>query len=371
MTDQPAPKPYHRRKLAVRLVLTVLGLAYFLAWCYLAQRGVPALAHHINSRWLVLIIFAVILFGLLELLTLPLSIYIGYLLEHRFDLSNQTPRDYLTTTLKQWAVGGILGLILLLGLYALLWYGGRLWWLWTWCAWVALLVLLTRLLPTVVLPIFYKTSPLKDDALRDRLIRLAAGSDLQLTAVQSFDLSKETKKANAALVGLGRSRRVLLSDTLLDGFDHDQIAVVFAHELAHHRRGHIPKLLLLSALTSTVSLAVVLYPLARYAGPAPADWPAAAAALPQVCLAASLVGLLLQPLLNAFARRFEIQADLDALTLTHDPHAFSTAMHKLAQTNLADPQPHPFVEWYFYDHPALARRIALADRFTEHAESPA
>ena len=363
MRDQADIKAYHRRKLVVRLISSIVTIVYLAAWWPLADRLAPVLADAIGLRAVVLIVLAAIIFGLFELLTLPLSIYSGYVLEHRYDLSNETPRAFAINTLKQLAVGGVIGLIVLMGLYLLVWYAGAFWWLWAWSAWVALLVLLARLLPTVILPIFYKATPIDDQPLVDSLVKLAAESGLAISAVQSIDLSKDTKKVNAALVGMGGTRRVLLSDTLLDRFDLRQIAVVFAHELGHHRRRHIWKLLALSAVTSTALIAVVVWFLASHAGPAADRWPKAVAALPKFCLGVALLSFVLQPIMCAVSRRFETHCDLDALTLTRDPQAFRDAMTQLGTINLADPDPHPLMEWYYYDHPALKRRIALADRF--------
>jgi STE24 endopeptidase len=165
------------------------------------------------------------------------------------------------------------------------------------------------------------------------------------------------------LTGLGSTRRVYLSDTLLDAFEHEEIEVVFAHELGHHTRGHIWKLLALSAVVSTLHVAVLAYFLHPYHGSGPEDFSGAIAVLPLIAVCLGFLSMIIKPLHNAISRRFERQCDGDAIRRTGNPQAFRNTMARLAETNLADPDPHPFIEWYFYDHPAIRKRIASADNF--------
>ncbi len=355
---QDDAKRYARERLMWSLVGTAVFLAYAGAWAFISPHF---LVDWTDNRWLGLLVFAAA-FGLgFEVLTLPLGYYTDYLLEHRYDMSNQTLSRFMIQQLKGWAVGGVIGAVILCGLYALLWYAGTSWWLWTWVGWISLTVLLAQLFPKLLLPVFYKTAPLDDPALHERLVQLASGTSLRVDGVYNLALSADTKAANAMLTGLGNTRRVYLSDTLLETFTPQEIEVVFAHELGHHTRGHIWKSLALGAALGSVMIGVLVWILHPLSGPDAGQWPAAVLALPTIALCLGLTDLVTKPIYNAVSRRFERQCDSDALKRTGNPTAYRSAFERLAELNLADPDPHPFIEWYFHDHPAMTKRIALAD----------
>ena len=184
---------------------------------------------------------------------LPLHFYSSFLLEHRFRLSRLTLGGWVVREAKRVAVSGVLGAIVLEVFYAILRHAPSAWPFWATVGWVGFSVVMARVFPTVLLPIFYKTTPLQDAALTDRLLGLCRRAGLSALGVFRFDLGAETRKANAALAGLGKTRRVLLADTLLSEFTSDEIEGVLAHELAHHRYRHITKTLILSAAGSWVA----------------------------------------------------------------------------------------------------------------------
>src|SRR5215831_6524658 len=196
-----------------------------------------------ENRWVRLIFIGFTYAAMMEVLLLPLAYWSGFVLEHRFGLSNQTFPRWVWKQVKGWVVGGPIGLVLLLGLFALLWYGGSWWWIWAAAGWLAVSLVLGQLLPVVILPLFYKVTALDDVTMLARLRGLAAGTGLKVEGIYRLHLSAETKKANAALAGLGRTRRVLLGDTLLDHFTPEEIEVVFAHEVGHHVHRHLPKMI--------------------------------------------------------------------------------------------------------------------------------
>jgi STE24 endopeptidase len=231
---------------------------------------------------------------------------------------------------------------------------------------LALTLLLGQLLPVVILPLFYKVTRLDDPSLLERLQSIAAGTGLKVEGIYRLHLSAETRKANAALAGLGRTRRVLLGDTLLDQFTPEEIEVVFAHEVGHHVHHHLPKMIVWSVLVATAGfwLADLIlrhtaerlhYP----AGPMPAY--ADPAALPLFMFVLMVFGLLLSPAQNALSRYFERQCDRYALIRTGLRDAYRSAFQKLARLNKADPDPHPLVVWFFEDHPPIRERLRLAD----------
>lgn len=359
----PEVKRYQRQKLGAVVVATVIGLAY------LAGLGLgvgPGLGRELTARigehdWLRLLAMAAIVGVGLELLTLPIDFWSSFILEHRYQLSNMTMKGWAWKRLKGYLVGIVLGLILLSGLYAIMWLGGPFWWLWTAAGWLLVTLVLGQLVPVLILPLFYKVTPLEDSTLMERLQKLAAGTGLTVEGVYRLHLSEETKKANAALAGLGRTRRVLLGDTLLEQFSPEEIEVVFAHEVGHHVFKHLPKMVVMSVLLATGGFWLVdrvLHWLARdlgYAGPADP------AALPLLLLVLSIFGLLLTPVQNVVSRFFERQCDRYALHRTGTPQAYRSAFVKLARINKSDPDPNRLVAWLFYDHPPIRERLAMAE----------
>jgi len=359
----PEVKRYQRQKLTAMMTGSILGLGYLAA---LGLWLAPGIGKWLDVQldgndWLRLIAMAAVVGVGLEALAFPIDFWSGFVLEHRYELSNQSFLGWLWRRLKAYAVGGVLGLLLLLGLYAILRWTGEYWWLWAAGGWLLVSLVLGQLLPVLILPLFYKVTRLDDAALLEKLQRLAAGTGLTVAGIYRLHLSAETRKANAALAGLGRTRRVLLGDTLLDQFTPEEIEVVFAHEVGHHVYRHLPKMVVVSVLLATAGFWLVnlilglASPHLGYAGVADPS------ALPLLLLVLSLFGLILSPLQNALSRFFETQCDRYALTRTSMPAAYRSAFVKLARINKSDPDPNPLVAWLFYDHPPIRRRLALAD----------
>jgi STE24 endopeptidase len=359
----PEVKRYQRQKLTAAIASTALSLTALAVLALVAGPGLDALVHGWvgDNRWLRLIMLAFLYAAGMELLTLPLDFYSGFVLEHRYQLSNQTLWGWCWRLLKGYLVGAPLGLLLLLGLYTVLWFTGPWWWLWATAGLLLVTLVLGQLLPVVILPLFYKVTPLDDPSMLERLQRLAGGTGLSVQGVYRLHLSAETRKANAALAGLGRTRRVLLGDTLLEQFTPEEIEVVFAHEVGHHVHRHLPKMVAWSIILAATGFWLVdrvLHHAAERLGYAGFSDPAA---LPLLLLVLTVFGLVLSPVQNALSRFFERQCDRYALARTHMPDAYRSAFVKLARINKADPDPHPLVVWFFDDHPPIRQRLALAD----------
>jgi STE24 endopeptidase len=365
----PEVKKYQRQKLLASIVSIVIGVACLALYAFLLDPWLDAAMRDWlgENNWLRLLVVAVLLAGTLQALTLPLELWSGYVLEHRYGLSNQTLSGWLWKQIKSGLLGGILGLGLLFGFYALMWFTGDWWWVWTAIGWLAVTLVLGQLLPVVILPLFYKVTRLDDVSLLERLRGLAAGTGLNVEGIYRLHLSAETKKANAALAGLGRTRRVLLGDTLLDEFTPEEIEVVFAHEVGHHVHRHLFKMVVYNVFLAAVGLWLVDQVLRAsaaalgYAAMGSLPDYQNPAALPLVLLVLSLFGLILSPLQNAVSRFFERQCDRYALRRTRLVDAYRSAFTKLARMNKADPDPHPVVVWFFDDHPPIRQRLALAD----------
>jgi STE24 endopeptidase len=359
----PEVKRYHRQKSTAHVAALLLSLAFLAGMAFVGGPTLDRLVRGAvgNNNWLRLVVLGLIYAAGLEILTLPLDFWSGYVLEHRYQLSTQTLGGWAWKKVKGYLIGGPLGLLLLLGLYALLWFAGAWWWLWATLGWLLLSLVLGQLVPVLILPLFYKVTRLDDAGLLDRLRHLAEGTGLKVEGIYRLHLSAETRKANAALAGLGRTRRVLLGDTLLDQFTPEEIGVVFAHEVGHHVHRHIPKLIVWSVALSAAGfwlIDVVLRHAAPAFGYAAFNDPAA---LPLLMLVPAVFGLALAPLQNGLSRFFERQCDRYALARTGQPAAYRSAFVKLARLNKADPDPHPLLVWMFEDHPPIRERLALAD----------
>jgi STE24 endopeptidase len=293
----------------------------------------------------------------------PLSYYSGFVVEHRFGLSRQT----LGAWLREFAMHNVLGfsfnLFMFCGLFWVFWAAGPWWWLVAAALWFLVAVMMGQLAPVLILPLFYKIEPLDDRALVDRLRRRADGTGMSIEGVYRMGMASKTAKANAMLAGVGRTRRVLLGDTLLQQFTPEEIEVVFAHEIGHHVHRHIRNFLFIGAAIGLAGFFLCDRLLALWIGAAhydPAMLPTDA--LPLVMFYLLVFSIVTGPIQNALSRRNERQADRYALRCTGDRQALVTAFGKLARQNKADPDPHPLEVVLFHSHPTIAERVAAASR---------
>jgi STE24 endopeptidase len=316
--------------------------------------------------WAELVLFAAILFGPWTLLTLPLDYYAGFVLPHRFDLSTQTLRGWLSDMVKGAAIGMIIGTPLLIAFYGTIRFAPKAWWIWAAGGYTFVTVILTTIAPILLMPIFYNFKPLGEEhrGLAERLTQLAESAGTHVQGVFTFDMSRRTRAANAALVGLGRTRRIILGDTLLSEFTSDEIETVLAHELAHHVHKDILLSLVIQTCFNFLAFylsAVMLTWTVRETALMGVDDPAG---LPFIGLLLGLLSLLTMPITNAFSRWRESLADDYALKATHKPLPFASAMTRIANQNLAEVDPERWVVLLLYSHPPLRSRIEKAQRFT-------
>ena len=241
---QQQARKYARIQRRLSFVDLAIGLVYLILW--LVFRWSLSLKARLTSftanEWLLVVIFTVIFGGILALINLPLSYYEGYILPHRFGLSTQNLHGWIVDQIKAGAIGGVLGLLLLEIIYAVLRAFPGTWWLWAAGIMLLLNVILANLAPVLLFPLFYKFQPLGEEYtdLEKRLLQLAEKVKTHVSGVYKFDMSQRTKAANAALTGLGNTRRIILGDTLLGKFTTDEIEVVLAHELGHQVHKDIP-----------------------------------------------------------------------------------------------------------------------------------
>src|SRR5580692_3621521 len=287
--------------------------------------------------------------------------YYGFRHEQKFQLSNQKFRSWLWDEVKGFLLGLILASILVELLYFMIRESPQHWWILTWGLFMSFFVVMAQLAPVVLFPIFYKFEPLDNEDLRRRLVQLSEQAGTRVRGVYRWNLSEKSKKANAALTGLGRTRRIILADTLLDNYAPEEIEAVLAHELGHHVHRHILKSILVQAgitlLGFWVANWVLHYAVDHHMFEELSDF----ANLPLLALTATALSLLLMPALNAYSRYNERQADRYAFESIASVEPFISSMNKLALQNLAERTPSKWVEWLFHSHPAIAKRVAAAE----------
>jgi STE24 endopeptidase len=297
-------------------------------------------------------------------ISFPLSYFSGFALEHRFGMSRETFARWLWRYAKRNGLALAFGLLMVLGLYWIIWLVGPWWWIAAAAAFFVVTVILGQLAPVVIVPLFYKVERLDNAELATRMARLAEGTGLSIQGVYRLGLSEETTKANAMLAGLGSTRRVLMGDTLLDRFSPDEIEVIFAHEIGHHVHRHIRKMIFTGLVYSVVGFwvcNVILLAWARAEYGTASAYELPPATLPLLMLVLTVFSLLLEPLQNAISRRYERQCDRYALTRTGLREAYISAFRKLARLNKDDPDPHPLEVFLFHSHPPISERLAMAD----------
>jgi STE24 endopeptidase len=357
---------YHRLKRTT----SVLSLAWSAALlAVLLASGLSgairdAIEGRVASAVVVVLLYILAVVVLHEPISLLLGWYSGFVLEQRYGLSRQSIGGWL----RDYTKGTVLSVLLALAAGSLVYWTMRTWPAWWWLAAAAalslLLVLLVNLAPVLLLPLFFRLAPLDRPPLRERLERLAERAGARVVGVYRWDLGEKTSKANAALTGLGRTRRILLADTMLDQYSDDEIEVVMAHELAHHVHHDIwtgiaveTALVVLGFLAAHLVLIGVgpVFGVRDVADPA---------GLPLLLLAAGAVSLVLLPLALALSRRHERRADRFALDLTARPDAFISAMRRLGAQNMAEERPSRLVQWLFHSHPPLEERLDAAARWS-------
>jgi STE24 endopeptidase len=298
-----------------------------------------------------------------EIVSLPLGFYSGYLVERRYGLSNETVRAWAVDQLKSFVVGLLLGGGAAVVIYALIRRFPDAWWLPAGAIFAALIVGLANLAPVLLLPLFYTIKPLAREALRARLVGLAERAGARVLGAYEWGLGAKTRKANAAFAGLGGTRRILVSDTMLAEYSDDEIEVVLAHEIAHYVHGDIWKAIAYESVLILAGFYLASRALAALGGMFGLRSVADPAGLPLLVLAAGAVSLIMVPAAHALSRANERRADGFALRLTQNPAAFVSAMRRLAAQNLAEERPSRIVQWLFYSHPPIRERIATAQAF--------
>ena len=362
---QETAKQYQRLKI-ISFFLNFFAATTFL-FLLVSLRAAHKLRDTVTANvpdfWLQVLTYATVLGFFTYLLEFPFSLWKGYFLEKRYALSTLNIRGWCIRELKKALFSLFFFLLLVETGYALVRTIGENWWiafgtLWFMYSWV-----LVQIFPVFIVPLFFRYTPVEDETLVQLLKTFARSQDRDIDSVKVLNLSKETKKANAAVLGLGKKKKIVLGDTLLRHFDHEEIKVVFAHELGHDKERHVLVSLFFNAAVTFVGIYGVQKLLVRFFPFFQLTHLDDLAALPLFLSLFSVYGFVLMPIQNGFSRILEHRADIFALRTTGLKDVFISAMKKLAESNLADESPSKLTEIFFYSHPPISKRIELARKY--------
>ena len=305
-----------------------------------------------------------------EFCLLPASFFSGHILERRYGLSRQPAARWLRDHAKAAALSLLFSGLAAVWVYAWLAAVPAWWWLPAWAGLAAAGVATAWAAPVLLLPLFFRFVPLAEGPLRDRLLALAARAGVPALGAFEWRVGDRTSRANAALTGMGRTRRIIVSDTLLADYRPEEVEAVLAHELAHHLHHDIWKGLAVDAAAGLAALVAAGAALRAAAGPMGLESLADPAGLPVAALAVTAASWVAAPIQNAVSRAHERRADRTALDLTGNVEAFVTAMRRLGARNLAEPSPAALARLFFHTHPPIDERIASAAAWTARQGAP-
>ena len=367
-SDTPEARRYNRIHRWLEVSDLVLGLVFLVlllltGWNHVLRDWAYRAAFQNYTLSVFFYVFLLMLGG--KVLGIGLDYY-GLRLERRFQLTNQKTRSWLWDEVKGFLVGLVLAAIVGEVLYFTIRQSPQHWWLISWTLFMGLFILLAQVAPLILFPIFYKFEPLENDDLKQRLVKLGERAGTRVRGIYKWHLSEKSKKANAALTGLGATRRIILADTLLDYYSPDEIEAVLAHELGHHVHKHILKSIFVQAGITLFGFWAANYVLHLSVEQwRMFDTLSDFSNLPLLVLVSSVLSIVLMPALNAYSRFNERQADRYAFQSIRNVQPFISSMNKLAAQNLAERTPSRWVECLFHSHPAISRRVAAAEAWRD------
>lgn len=369
--DTAEARAYNRAKRRVELADLAISFGFLIVLLATGWTNwLRDLAMRMGRDTYVLQLFFYVL--LLSLISKALNIgldFYGFRLEHRFNLSNQKLGSWVRDEGKRWLVGLVLATVLTEIAYGSMRIKAEYWWIISWLIFIPLIIFFTQIAPVVLFPLFYKFVPLQNEELKARLVRLGERAGTRVRGVYEWKLSEKSKKANAALTGLGNTRRIILADTLLENYNADEIEAVLAHELGHHVHRHMMKMIAVQLVVTLAGfwaanevLRYVIYDQHAFLG-SRFEQMIDFANLPLFALVFSGLSLLLLPALNAYSRFAERQADRYCWSTVPSIGPYVSAMEKLNKQNLGESHPSRLVEILFHSHPPVSKRIAAAEEW--------
>ena len=356
---------YTADNIRFKLVQTSVSKIIFL---YIILSGIlPWLAaslEQVNFLIAGIVFFAVI--GLVEVsMGLPFDYYHSFVLEERYGFNTKTLKIWLSDLIKSMLVVIIIGTFLLCSLLLMVKYAGQNWWIWAWAIFLCFQLLMTILYPTIIAPLFNKFTPLEDSELNDSIKRLAKKEGLNVGGIYQMDATRRTRHTNAYFSGLGRAKRIVLFDSLIQSHSQDEILAILAHEVGHLKKNHIKKQLIIISFVSLLLFFMASKLLAWnviYESFGFSNMPCYVG-LFLVGILWEPVNFFISPIGMAISRRFEREADFYSLGIVKTAKPLTTALKKMAKENLSNLRPHPIYVCFNYSHPPLLQRI-------EYLEAP-
>jgi len=334
----------------------VVVLFMFAGMLGLYDRWIASLSH---SFLLNGILFFLILVYVQTLIAVPFSLYQHFTIEHRYGFNTMTFRLWLTDLLKTFVLSSILGGLVILAALSIVQASPEWWWLWVWLFFLLFSLGMMFISPYVIEPLFFKTEPVKAEGLEEKVRRLMEQAGLKVSRVFQMDASRRSRHSNAYFTGIGRVKRIVLFDTLIEQMTHDEILAVLAHEIGHWKKRHVLKRLVLTEVTvfCGLYLAYVLVQRDELSGLLGFTGLSFYARFVIIGFLGALVMFPLTPLFSALSRRDEREADAFAAELTGHPENMASALVKLSRENLSNLHPHPWYAAFYYSHPPVVERI--------------
>ena len=362
----PNARSYQRVKLTISIVSMALNVVIPLV--FLLSGGSEAIRNlaegWTSSAALVVVLFLLVTGIGFQIIEFPLEMYSGFIVEKQFGLSKISIGSWMYDWLKGTLLQSLLLVALISGMYWLLRSQPDTWWLWAAIGATILVIILMALVPVLLMPLFYKFEPIPEGELKGRLFDLADQIGTHVQGIYVWHLGDKTSKANAAVTGWGRTRRIIISDTLIESNSIEEIEVVMAHELGHHVRWDVWKMLAVSTALIFISFFVIDLALSAWIDSLGLRSIDDIAGLPIVLIVGAGVSLVALPISNWLSRKAETAADLYALNLTGMRDEFISAMNKLGDQNLSQKSPNAIVEFLFHSHPSIQHRIDRANSWT-------
>lgn len=342
------------------LYLPFLAITYFSGFTSLMESWIRNFVSGtlLSHYWIVSAIFVLFYSILLYLISMPVSYYSGFKLEHKYDLSNDTIFDWTKDQIKSLMISLLFMVPITLALFFLGYTFPKMWWLYAGILLFAISGILSNISHLVILPLFYDLEELEDESLKERLVEMSEKHGVaKLKKVVVVKASEKTEKANAGFAGMGKTKRLLLFDTLMDKFHPEEIEGVVAHELGHYVNKDVIRFVLISA--------GLIFPIFYITGQIFTAYGSFENIYHLPLFLLILYGLysLIDPVTNAYSRFREKKADRFAIDTTENPRAMISGFKRLSDIDLAEIDPHKLVEIFFYDHPAPKKRIEMAERF--------
>jgi STE24 endopeptidase len=337
----------------ILLAIVLTGISY----------GLLKLAQRISQKGIMqFLLYVFSIMFVTTFVTLPFDFYRDFIVEHQYGLSNQSFGGWLGDWAKAFPVSLIASAIIFGLMYFVIRRFPKRWWLWFSVGAIPVVILMMIIVPVVVAPIFNKFNPLPEGQLKTEILDLAGKAGIQGAKVFEVDASKQSKKLNAYVTGLFNTKRIVIYDTAIKAMTTEQLLFVVGHEMGHYVLHHVwigtGMIILLIFFCSWLIFNILPAFIRKYQHRLGFDDISSYASLPLIILAFSMIAFFIQPVMNSASRTFEHQADKYGIRMTnYNSEAASVAFDKLSAYNLSDPNPSPLVEFWFYDHPALQKRI--------------